>query len=39
MSHAELEQILIHIIKCFGYNQLQKVLMEMIKNNILLESE
>ena len=39
MSHAELEQILTHIIKCFEYNQLKKVLMEMVKNNILLESE
>ena len=39
MSHAELEQILTHIIKCFEYNHSRKVLMEMIKNNILLESE
>ena len=39
MSHAELEQILIHIIKCFEYNHLRRVLMEMMKNNILLESE
>ena len=39
ISHAELEQILTHIIKCFKYNQLKEVLMEMIKNNILLESE
>ena len=39
MSHTELEQILIHIIKCFKHNQLSKVLMGLIRNNILVESE
>ena len=37
MSHTELKQILIHIIKCLEYNQLRKILTDMIKNKILLE--
>ena len=39
MSRTELEQILIHIVKCFKHNQLSKVLMGLIRNNILVESE
>ena len=39
MSHNELKQILIHVIKCFDYQQLREVMMNIIKNNILLESE
>ena len=39
VSHDELEEILIHLIKCFDNIQLKKVLMDMIKNNILHESE
>ena len=35
MSHIELEQILIHIIKYFEYNQLRKVLTDIVKSNIL----
>ena len=34
-SHTELKQILIHIVKCFEYNQLRKILMDMIKNNMV----
>ena len=39
ISHAELEQILIYLIKCFDYHQLTKVLMDIIKNNVLCGSE
>ena len=39
MSHTELEQILIHLIKYFDNIQLKKVLIDIIKNNVLLESE
>ena len=35
MSHIELEQILIHIIKYFEYNQLRKVVTDIVKSNIL----
>ena len=39
MSHTELEQILIHLIKYFDNIQLKKVLIDIIKNNVLPESE
>ena len=39
MSLTELEQILIHLIKYFDNIQLKKVLIGIIKNNVLLESE
>ena len=39
VSHDELEEILIHLMKSFDNIQLKKVLMGMIKNNILHESE
>ena len=39
MSHTELEQILIHLIKYFDNTQLKKVLIDIIKNYVLLESE
>ena len=39
VSHDELEEILIHLMKGFDNTQLKKVLMGMIKNNILHESE
>ena len=35
MSHIELEQILIHIIKYFEYYQLRKALTYIVKSNIL----
>ena len=39
MSHTELEQILIHLMKYFDNILLKKVLIDIIKNNVLLESE
>ena len=39
MSHTELEQILIQLMKYFDNIQLKKVLIDIIKNNVLLESE
>ena len=39
VSHDELAEILIHLMKGFDNTQLKKVLMGMIKNNILHESE
>ena len=39
LSPAELKEILIYLIKYYDHQQLSKVLMDMIKNNILLESE
>ena len=39
MAHTKLEQILIHLIKYFDNIQLKKVLIDIIKNNVLLESE
>ena len=39
MSHTELEQIPIHLIKYFDNIQLKKLLTDIIKNNVLLESE
>ena len=39
MSHTELKQILIHIIKHIDHQQLRDVLMDIIKYNILLKFE
>ena len=39
LSQAELKEFFIHLIKYFNYQQLSKVLMDTIKNNILLEIE
>ena len=39
LSQAELKELFIHLIKYFNYQQLGKVLADMIKNNILLETE
>ena len=39
MSHTELKQILIHIIKHIDHQQLRDVFMDMIKNNVLIKSE
>ena len=39
MSHTELKQILIHIIKYMDHQQLRDVFMDIFKNNILLKSE
>ena len=39
MSHTELQQILIHLMKYFDNIQLKKVLIDIITNNVLLESE
>ena len=39
MSHTELKQILIHIIKHIDHQQLRDVFMDIIKNNILLKLE
>ena len=39
MSHTELKQMLIHIIKHIDHQQLKDMFMDIIKNNILLKSE
>ena len=39
MSQTELKQILIHIIRHIGHQQLRDVFIDAIKNNILLKSE
>ena len=35
MSHNELEEILIHIIKYFEYNHLRKIIVDIIKNKVI----
>ena len=39
LSQAEFKEISVYLIKYYNYQQLSKVLMDTIKNNILLESE
>ena len=39
MSHAELKHTLIHLIKCSAQDQLNKILVDMIKNNVIVNTE
>ena len=39
LSYTELEQTLIRLIKYFEHDQLSKILLDMIKNNLIVNTE
>ena len=39
LSYTELEQTLINLIKYFEHDQLNKILLDMIKNNVIVNTK
>ena len=39
LSHTKLEQALINLIKYFEHDQLNKILLDMIKNNVIVNTK
>ena len=39
LSYTELEQALINLIKYFEHDQLNKILLDMIKTNVIVNTE